>query len=413
VEQPANLAGLARVDRPWPCWIEVDLDAIGANIEAFRRLMGPSSQFMAVVKAEAYGHGAAMVARTATEAGAAWLGVARVREGVLLREAGLSQPILVLGPVAPGEAAAVVEYDLRATIGSVAAAQELSSAAAARGRNVPLHVKLNTGLGRYGLSLEAALAALRGATSLPNLVLEGVYSHFATADDPDRSYAIGQIEAFHSMRSRLAAEGYVFPVAHIAASAGILALDESEFDMARIGISLYGAYPAGHLVSRIDLRPALSMHSRVARVFDLRPGESVGYGRTFIAADPAVAALVPVGYADGLPRSHSNRGEVLVNGCRAPLIGRVSMDQCVADVTACGSVAEGDPVAVIGSQGDHSITIDDFAGWSGTINYEALTSLGHRVPRVYRSGGRDAAVAYLNEGRLLQLPAASSGGAEL
>lgn len=402
MEGPSVLTNLDRGDRPWPCWIEVDLDAVRHNVRAFKQLVAPGCQVMAVVKAEAYGHGAVAVARAAIEAGAAWLGVARAREGMSLRECGISVPILILGPVAKGEERMIVENDLRATIGSVQMAKGLSDAAAAVGRTVLSHIKVDTGLGRYGLSLDDARAVGQAIASLPGLRLEGVFSHFATADDPDDSYAELQLETFQSVRSRLGSEGFHFPVAHMAASAGVLAVANSHFDLVRVGISLFGAYPADHLIPMLELRPALSMHSRVVRVFTLRPGDSVGYGRTFVAQRPVTAALVPVGYADGLPRSHSNRGVLLVRGLGAPLIGRVSMDQCVADVSGCGPVREGDPVVVIGTQGAAAITIDEFADRSGTINYEALTSLGYRVPRVYLSGGRVTALAYLSEGRLAE-----------
>jgi alanine racemase len=410
VEESALLTDLRRGNRPWPCWIEVDLDAVRHNATAFQRLVSPGCRVMAVVKAEAYGHGAIPIARAAIEAGIAWLGVARAREGMRLRECGISLPILVLGPIAKGEEGMIVEHDLRATIGSVEMASGLSDVATAAGRTVPVHIKVDTGLRRYGLSIDDASAVSQAIASLPGLRLEGIFSHFATADDPDESYAGLQLEAFQSMRSRLESEGRSFSIAHMAGSAGVMAVPNSHFDMVRIGISLFGAYPANHLIPRVDLRPALSMHSRVVRMFTLRPGDSVGYGRTFVARHPVSAALVPVGYADGLPRSHSSRGALLVRRHRAPLIGRVSMDQCVADVSECGPVQEGEPVVVIGQQGGEAITIDEFAARSGTINYEALTSLGYRVPRVYRAGGRITALAYLSEGRLVE-DATSSGEA--
>ncbi len=391
--------------RRWPCWIEVDLDAIQDNVRAIRGLLDPSCQVMAVVKAQAYGHGAVAVARAAVEAGATWLAVARLREGIQLRRAGLTAPILLLGPPTPAEVPLVVEFELRPTLVRADQARLFSDAARKLGREVPVHIKVDTGLGRYGATLEEARQLLHDLRHLPGLRIDGLYSHFAAADDPDEGYTAGQLEALRNAQADLEAEGFRFPIVHIAASAGALGHPRSHLGMVRVGISLYGLYPAGHLAPCARLRPALSFHARVMRVFRLRPGQSVGYGRTYVAGEPVVAALLPVGYADGLPRSHSNSGVVLVNGRRARLIGRVSMDQSVADVGRCGPVSVGDPVVLIGSQGEETITGEEFALRSGTINYEVVTSLGFRVPRVYVSRGAVAGVAYLGEGALEEWPA--------
>lgn len=384
---------------PWPCWIEVDLDAIARNVESIRMLVGSSCQVMAVVKAEAYGHGAVAVAMAALEAGASWLAVARVREGVRLREAGVMAPILILGSIPSSEVPIAVELGLRPTLVSGAQARAFSDAAAAMGREVPVHVKVDTGISRYGVPFGEARQVVQEVSRLQGLRLEGIYSHFATADEPNLEFAAVQFQAFSEAVSTLREEGFDWPITHMAASAGTLALGKSHFGVVRVGISLYGLYPSSHLRDRVDLHPALSLHSRVARVFDLSPGQSVGYGRTFVAERALPAALVPVGYADGLPRSHSNRGALLVNGRRAPIIGRISMDQCVVDVGGCGPVGEGDPVVLIGSQDSDAISCDEFAACSGTISYEVLTSLGHRVPRVYRRSGEVVGVAFLDEGR--------------
>ncbi len=386
---------------PWPSWVEVDLDAIRHNVSAVRGALHAGCRVMAVVKAQAYGHGAVAVARAALEAGATWLGVARVREGVQLREAGLNAPILLLGPVAPPEIPTLVERRLRPTLVSFEQAEAVSAAAQEAGREVPVHLKVETGMGRYGVPVEELLSWLPRAAGLPGLRLEGLCSHFATADEEDGGYAASQMAAFQAARQKVEEAGFPLPLAHMAASAAILGIDVSHTDMVRIGLSLYGLYPSPHLAARAALRPALSLHGRVGRVFRLETGQSVGYGRTFVARRSMEVALIAVGYADGLPRSHSNRGFMLVNGRRAPLIGRVSMDQCVVDVSDCGSVREGDRVVAIGSQGEESISCDEFAERSGTISYEVVTSLGYRLPRVYRSGGAVVAVGYLDEGRLV------------
>lgn len=385
---------------PWPSWVEVELDAIRDNVTTIKGLLPPTCRVMAVVKAQAYGHGAVEVARAALEAGAGWLAVARVREAVQLRRAGIDAPILLLGPMAPAEIPTVVEQGIRPTLVGYEQAAAISDAALTVGRRLPVHVKVETGLGRYGAPLAELLELLPRMAGLPGLEIEGLCSHFATADEADASYARSQLDAFLRGRDSLEGAGFSFPIAHMAASAAALGLGESRLDMVRIGIALYGLYPSLHLGDRAALRPALSVHSRVARVFDLEPGQSAGYGRAFVARERTRAALVPIGYADGLPRSHSNRGFMLVGGRRAAIIGRVSMDQCVVEVGHCGPVSVGDPVVMIGRQGDETISCEEFAERSGTINYEVVTSLGERMPRVYRSGGAVVSVGYLDEGRL-------------
>ncbi len=403
VRGSAVVAALRVGNSPWPCWIEVDLDAIAHNVQAIRAIVGRRCAVAAVVKAQAYGHGSVAVAKAALEGGATWLAVARVREGAQLRQAGIQAPILVLGPAEGPEVDTAVDLDLRPTIVNEQQARAFSGAASASGREVPVHVKLGTGLNRYGIARDEALHLLRMMRELPGLRLEGAYSHFATADEIDLDFARQQLRVFGEALSALRAEGANPPVVHVAASAATMVLKESHFDMVRLGISLYGAYPSPHLRGVVDLRPALSMHSRIARVFDLAAGDSVGYGRTYVAKTHLRAGLVPVGYADGLPRSHSNRGALLVNGRRATLIGRVSMDQCVVDLNDCGDVEVGAPVVVIGSQEGTTLDIDTFAAISGTISYEALTSLGVRVPRVYLRDGKPTDVAYLDEGTVTTL----------
>jgi len=388
------------LNKRWPCWIEVDLDAICRNVSSIKRLLNSKCQVMAVVKSQAYGHGMVPVAKAAVAAGATWLGVSRVREGVQLRGSGLDTRILLLGPIADAEMPEVVSHKLTPTVVSKDAARLLSESAVAEGLTVPVHIKVDTGLGRFGAPFEEVRELVKEIAALPGLELEGLYSHFATADDEDSSYAKSQLEMFHYVRRELEGDGFNFRLVHMAASGGTLAVSSSDLDLVRIGLSLYGLYPASHMAGRVELEPALSMHSSIARVFTLQPGQSVGYGRTYVASEHTYAALVPVGYADGLPRSHSNRGYVLVNGQRAPLIGRISMDQCVVDVSGCGNVRVGDPVVVIGRQGEECISCEEFAARSGTINYEVVTSLGYRVPRVYISNGRVVGVGFLDQGRV-------------
>lgn len=395
-------AGLRGGDRPWPSWVDVDLDAVAHNLRSIQGVVGHGCRVAAVVKAQAYGHGAVMVARAALEAGACLLAVARVREGVQLRRAGIAAPILVLGPARGAEAVEAVEHGLMPTVISVEQLREFSTAAVSACRELSFHLKIGTGLNRFGIALEEARELLSEARGLAGVRLDGIYSHFATADESDLSFAREQHRIFAESVAALRAEGVEIPTVHMAASAATMALPESRADMVRLGISLYGVYPATHLKEVVNLRPALSWHSRIERIFDLAPGDSVGYGRTFLAERAMRVGLVPVGYADGLPRSHSNRGAVIVNGRRAPLLGRVSMDQCVVDLSEIEGASVFAPVVLIGAQAGETIDIDQFASLAGTISYEALTSLGFRVPRVYLRGGSPVAVAHLDDGEIVE-----------
>jgi alanine racemase len=387
VLRPTPLNGhQAHKQIPDPCWLEVDLDAIAANVQALRGLVAPRSEIVAVVKAQAYGLGAVPVARAALRAGATWLAVARIQEAAELRSAGLQAPILNLAFTSPAEAATAVLLDITPTVTDVATARALSSAVGVHSVH-PFHLKVDTGLTRFGAQaaeLESLLHALRG---LPNLRLEGVFSHFAAADESDLGFAYEQLERFKSALAVIRRNGLSPRWLHLANSAGTLAIPESRLDLVRTGITLSGHLPAKDVRCPLPLRPAVVFKARLARVFPLPEGATVGYSRTFTARRSILAGLVPVGYADGLPRAHSNLGAVLVRGRRAPIIGRVSMDQCVVDLTEVADATPGDEVVLIGEQADQAISLYEFAAWSGTIIHEALCRIGPRVPRYYRREG--------------------------
>ncbi|MBN1965524.1 MAG: alanine racemase [Anaerolineae bacterium] len=364
-------------------YVEVDLSAIADNMRTFKAHVGPSVSVMAVVKANAYGHGAVPVAQTALLHGADRLAVARVGEGVELREAGITAPVLVLGYAMPDEVRAAIAHDLTLSIIEVDVARLASAEAVARRKTVPMHVKLDTGMGRFGLLPDEIVPFLDAIAALPGLHLEGLYTHFAVADAADKAYTRQQFEQYRQALKAAQAAGHRFGLRHVANSAATLDLPDMHLNAVRIGIALYGLWPSNEVAPVLALRPALALKSHLARVRTLPGGVSISYGRTFTTPCAMPVGLVPVGYGDGYQRLLSNRGQVLVNGRRAPIIGRVCMDQFVIDLSDVGPVARNDEVVLIGMQGVARITAEEIAGWAETINYEVTTGLLPRVPRRY------------------------------
>ncbi|MEP6774205.1 MAG: alanine racemase [Chloroflexota bacterium] len=371
--------------------VAVDLSAVAENVRAIKRWIGPACNVMAVVKANGYGLGAVEMAQAALNGGATWLAVACVDEGVQLRLADLTCPVLVLGYVQPGEATTVVRYGLTAIVHRLDTTVALNEAASRLGlseKSVPVHIKVDTGLGRFGCLPEEFLPLADAVGRLPRLRLQGLMTHFADADNPDLSFAREQLIRFHAIREQAEAHGLRFDLTHASNSAAMLALPDARFDLVRTGILLSGHLPALHLAGKIKLRTTVTFRARLARVYKACIGDTVGYGRTWVAARPSVIGLVPVGYADGFPRALSNRGEVLVAGVRCPVVGRVSMDQFGVDLTDVDGVVEGDEVVLIGEQGRAKIGADELANWSDTISYEIFTGLTPRVPRRYLINGK-------------------------
>jgi alanine racemase len=360
----------------------VDLDAIRHNVAALLGVAGGAA-LMAVVKADAYGHGAVAVARAAVEAGATWLGVATVEEGAALRAAGLSAPILLLAEPVPEAASAVVGARLTPTvyredwIGALADA----AAAAATPDRLAVHLKVDTGMHRAGCDPEDAVALAKAVQARAELRLEGLMTHLAVADEPGHPHTAEQLDCFQAVRRALAAEGFEPPVVHAANSAATIDVADARFDLVRVGIALYGLPPAPLLASRVALRPALALRARVSQVRRVPAGHAVSYGQRYRLRSDATIAVVPVGYADGVPRRlGAVGGEVLVGGRRRPLAGTVTMDQIMVD---CGddAVAVGDEVVLIGRQGDEEITATEWAERLDTIAYEIVAGIGGRVPR--------------------------------
>jgi len=380
-------------------WAEVDLDAIAHNVRALKMLVGDGTQVLAIVKGNGYGHGAVPVARTALEAGATWLGVNMCDEGVQLRQAGIKAPILLVGFTPPTQATALVANRLTPTISTIEMAEAIG-AVADPANPLSVHVKVDTGLSRYGLLPDEVVPFCKQILAMKGLRLEGLFTHFASADETDKTSARRQLAVYLQTLSRLKQAGISIPLRHMAASGAVLDMPETHLDMVRCGIIVYGLYPSDEVSRAIALRPALSLKGRIARLRRLPPGTGIGYGATFVTACPTVAALVPIGYADGLKRSYSNKGQVLVHGQRARLLGRVSMDQMTIDVTGIAGVAEGDEVVLMGRQGDDEITCEEMAGVMGTINYEVVVGLAPRLPRLYLRDGKETGSTTLLGGRL-------------
>ena len=368
-----------------PTWVEIDLSAIANNTRQVQSLVGPGVRVLASLKADAYGHGALKVARTVLHNGASMLGVATVSEATPLREAGISAPILVFGYVPPWQMREAVRLGLTITLYATESAQALSRAALALGQAVKVHVKVDTGMGRLGIRAEQAAEVLKlvhEIIDLPGLELEGIFTHFAMADTQDQTHVRMQIRRFQHVL-QIIEEKHVRPaLVHAANSAAILSLPEAHFDMVRPGIALYGLDPSPEVRLPEGFRPALSFKTQVAQVKVIPGGESISYGGTYITERPTRVAILPVGYADGFRRAPTNWGSVLIHGQAAPLLGRVCMDQCIVDVSHIQEVREGDEVVLIGRQGEATLTAEQVAQRLGTINYEVVSEILARVPRV-------------------------------
>jgi alanine racemase len=368
-------------------WAEIDLDAIAFNIRAFRRHIGEKVKLIAVVKANAYGHGAVPVTETALEAGAEMAAVHRLIEGIALRKAGIQAPILILGYTPPDGAELAAAWQLTPSLMTLEFAQALSARAAALGLKVPVHIKVDSGMSRYGLMPDEAVGFLQSIASLPGLTLEGLFTHFATADSADPSYPRQQLAVFNDVRATARQAGFEFPLVHAANSAAMMKLPEAHLDAVRPGIAMYGMEPSGEWAPPLEIRPALALKSLVSRVRLLPAGAGVSYGRTHVTSRPTLAALVPVGYGDGFHRMLSNKGSVLIRGRRAPILGRVCMDQFVVDASGIPEVQQDDEVVIVGQQGTARIRAEEVASLAGTINYEVTTSLLPRVARLYLKNG--------------------------
>jgi len=367
--------------------IEVDTAALTRNMRVFRKRVGPAAQLLAVVKADAYGHGLLLASTAFLEGGADWLGVHSVRELQHLRSGGVDAPVLVLGPVDTAEARYAADQGADITVGSLSAARAAVAADAA----LNIHLKVETGVNRQGI-VEGELSELLAMVAdAPQIRLVGLSSHFADIEDTtDHGFAEEQMARFDAYHRRLVEAGYVDLACHMSCSAAALLWDRSHRDIARVGISAYGVWPSREtLVSvrqrgrqELALEPALAWKCRISQIRQVPAGETVGYGRSWKAMADSRIAVLPVGYSDGWPRSLSGRAHVLVHGVRAPLVGRICMNLCMADVTGIPAAAAGDEAVLLGSQGDETISPEMLAGFMGTISYEVLTLPGPSWNRI-------------------------------
>ena len=358
-------------------WAQVDLKALRNNYREIKKQLKPNVKLCAVVKADAYGHGAVPVARIAVASGAEYLAVATLSEGIELRQAGFTTPILLLGLVTLAEAAQVAAYDITQVVCSFELAEALSEAGAVQNK---IHLKVDTGMGRIGVRPEEIGELAKNINNLPHIEIEGMFSHFATADAKDKSYTKLQIAKFEQAIKAVEAQGIKLAIKHIAESAAILEIPEAHYDMVRAGVIQYGLWPSDEVTHPIKLQPVMKLMAKVVWLKKLAAGESIGYGRQFVAKRESLIATLPIGYADGYIRAYGAKGVVEINGRRAPIAGRICMDQVMIDVTDVPHVKIGSIATLFGSE---TLSIDEAASWLGTINYEIPCLISPRVPRVY------------------------------
>lgn len=377
-------------------WAEVDLDAIAHNMREIRKITNPDSQIMAVVKADAYGHGFLEVTRTLLENGADRLAVAVLQEGKQLRSRGVTVPILMLGAAMENDIEDIINFDITPNVFSYEFAKAISYAAEQKEKITKIHIKLDTGMSRIGYVVSddnsAIIDEIEKISKLPYIEIEGIFSHFSTSDEYDASYTKMQFDRFMNVINELIKRNIHIPIKHICNSAGIMMYPEMHLDMVRPGVILYGLYPSDEVdKSRLDLIPAMTLKSRITFVKEVEAGRGVSYGKEYITDKVTKIATVPIGYADGYLRKIAKQGKMIVNGAKVPIIGRICMDQCMIDVSDVHNIERGDEAIIFGREG---ITIDDLASWLDTINYEVSCVIGKRIPRIYTKNGK--AVKVLN-----------------
>lgn len=365
---------------------DIDLDAILYNMESMHKKLKPGTKIAAVVKADGYGHGAVEISKVLEDLPYLWgYAVATSNEAMQLVEAGRKKPIIILGLSFPEQFEEIVQNDLRPAVCTYETAQALSDIAVSKNKVCRIHIKVDTGMSRIGFQVtpESADTVAR-ISKLPNIMIEGIFTHFARADELSKDPAYEQFKQFEKMISMVEEKGIQIPLKHCSNSAGIVEIPECNMDMVRAGITLYGLWPSEEVdKTKISLKPVMSLRSRVAYVKELLPGRQISYGGTFTVKEKMTVATVPVGYGDGYARGLSNKGWVLIKGQKAPICGRVCMDQCMVDVTNIPGVKIGDTVTLLGKDGDEEITMEQLGELSGRFNYEFACLITPRVPRIY------------------------------
>lgn len=372
-------------------YAKIDMDAAAYNMEQMKKRIGGGARLIAVVKTDAYGHGAVPLAEVFEKLDYVWgYAVASLDEGMILRKHGIKKPILVLGCVFPDQYDDMVRNDIRAAVYMEEMALGMAEAARKAGKKAYIHIKTDTGMGRIGFPVsEESADIIERISKLEDIKIEGMFTHFAKADETDKTYTYDQHRKFMWMKEQMEKRGVEIPYYDCDNSAGIIDFPDMKHDLARAGISTYGMYPSEEVnQNAVDLKPVLSLVSHVIFVKTVKPGTSISYGGTFVAPEKMRVATIPVGYGDGYPRSLSNKGTVLIHGKRARILGRVCMDQFMVDVTDIPDVKFMDRAVLIGEDQGDRITVEELAGLSGRFNYEFVCCLGKRIPRVYTSGGK-------------------------
>ena len=367
-------------------WATVDLAALQHNFKAVQHLVPTNCTPIAVIKADAYGHGAAACAKALVKAGATWFAVSNLDEALILRRADIAAPILILGYTPPEKAAVLAQEGIVQTLLDSDYAARLSAQAVAAGVTVRAHIKLDTGMSRVGFWYQDPaddIAPIAAACRLQNLAVEGIFTHFTSADEPDLAPTDAQFGLFCGAIARLEQQGITFTMKHCCNSAATIAAPDKYMDAVRPGLMLYGLYPDASRADAVDLHPVMQIKSVISMIKTVPTGSTVSYGCTYATTRPARLATVPIGYGDGYPRSLGNQGYMLVAGKRAPIVGRVCMDQCVIDVTDIPAACEGMTVTVFGRDGDETLPVEQIAAWENTISYEIICQITDRVPRVY------------------------------
>lgn len=372
----------------------IDLDALKYNVEGIKRCKAESAMLMGVIKANAYGHGAKVFAHELDSMGFDWFAVATVDEGIELRRDGIEQPILVLGYTCEAQYPDMVQWEITPTIYSLDMAKAFDAAAAKAGKVANIHIKIDTGMSRIGfLPGEKSLDEIEKIHELRHLRIQGMFTHFACADMRDKTHVGHQIEKFHQMIDGVRQREIPVEIFHCSNSASIMELPSEHMNLVRAGIILYGLYPSNEMEEkRLPLKPVMSLYSHIVHVKEVPEGVTVGYGATYVTERPTRIATVPVGYADGYPRSLSNRAFVLIHGRRVPIIGRVCMDQFMVDVTDMPQVSVGDVVTLIGQDGEETLSVEEISEMAGSFNYEFVCDVSRRVPRVYIKNGKPVSV---------------------
>ena len=370
----------------------VDLDAVEYNIEMMKKNIQKDTQMMAVIKMDGYGHGAVQIAKLLEPKDYIWgYAVATLDEAILLKDACLKKPVLVLGCIFPDQWDTMIRNEVRMTVYSYEMAKEVSELAEAMGCKVYVHIKLDTGMARLGFQItEENAEEIAKISKLPNLVMEGMFTHFSKSDEADKTFTNEQLDKYLWMKEELKKRGVTFQYYHCSNSAGIIDLKEANMDIVRAGITTYGMYPSDEVEKeRVPLKPAMELISHVAHVKWLTEGKPVSYGGTYVTTRPTKVATIPVGYGDGYPRTLSNKGSVLIQGKRVPILGRVCMDQFMVDVTDVPDVVVGTEVTLLGRDGDEIITAEEIGDLSGRFNYEFVCCLGKRIPRIYFENNKE------------------------